>query len=73
MATGAVTASFSGLKSRDSNLGFSKSMDFARVCDLKRVKFHRRRVSVIKNASSGQDVAQLQPASEGSPLLGICS
>ncbi|KAJ0021566.1 hypothetical protein Pint_32178 [Pistacia integerrima] len=69
MATGTVPASFPGLKSRDSGLGFAKSMDFVRVCDLRKCKSGRRRVSVIRNSNPGSDIAELQPASEGSPLL----
>lgn len=70
MATGTVPASFPGLKSRDSGLGFAKSMDFVRVCDLRKCKSGRRRVSVIRNSNPGSDIAELKPASEGSPLLG---
>ncbi|RXI04571.1 hypothetical protein DVH24_038845 [Malus domestica] len=69
MATGAVPASFTGLKSRDSSFGFAKSMDFARVSDLKRFKSGRTRISVIRNSNPGSDIAELKPASEGSPLL----
>ena len=71
MATGAVPASFSGLKGRDTSFGFAKSMNFVRVCDLKRIKSGRTRISVIRNQNPGPDIAELQPASEGSPLLGI--
>ncbi|XP_054815124.1 4-hydroxy-3-methylbut-2-en-1-yl diphosphate synthase (ferredoxin), chloroplastic isoform X2 [Prosopis cineraria] len=70
MATGAVPASFSALKSRDSSLGFGGSMDFVRFSVLKRIKSGRTKVSVIRNSSGpGRDIAELQPASEGSPLL----
>ncbi|GMP98729.1 hypothetical protein CsSME_00046506 [Camellia sinensis var. sinensis] len=69
MATGAVPASFTGLKSRDHGLGFVKSMDFVKVCDLQRVKFRRTKVSVIRNSNPGSEIAELQPASEGSPLV----
>ena len=71
MAAGALSASFSGLKGRDSGLGFAKSMDFVKVSDLKRIKSGRTRVSVIRNSNPGSEIAELQPASEGSPLLGI--
>lgn len=75
MATGTVPTSFTGLKNKDHGLGFSKSMDFVKICDLQRVKFSRTKVSVnvITNSSSGSEIAELQPASEGSPLLGIIS
>ncbi|XP_008225831.1 PREDICTED: 4-hydroxy-3-methylbut-2-en-1-yl diphosphate synthase (ferredoxin), chloroplastic-like [Prunus mume] len=69
MATGTVPASFMGLKGRDSSIGFAKSMDFVRVCDLKRFKSGRTRISVIRNSNPGSDIAELKPASEGSPLL----
>ncbi|OMO91467.1 4-hydroxy-3-methylbut-2-en-1-yl diphosphate synthase, chloroplastic-like protein [Corchorus olitorius] len=71
MATGAVPASFSGLKGRDSSMGYAKSMDFVRVCDLKRVKSGRTRISVLRSQNPSPDIAEMQPASEGSPLLGI--
>lgn len=72
MATGTLPASFPGLKSRDSGLGFAKSVDFVRVCDFRKFKSGRRRFAVIRNSSnSSSDIAELQPASEGSPLLGI--
>ena len=71
MATGAVPPSFSSLKSKDSSLGFVKSLDFVRVSDLKRIKSGRTKVSVIRNSNPGQDIVELQPASQGSPLLGI--
>ncbi|XP_059429620.1 4-hydroxy-3-methylbut-2-en-1-yl diphosphate synthase (ferredoxin), chloroplastic [Corylus avellana] len=70
MATGAVPASFTGLKSRDHpSLGFTRSMGFVRISDMRRVKAGRRKVSVIRNSNPGTDIAELQPASEGSPLL----
>lgn len=70
MAAGAVPASFSCPKSRYSGLGFAKSWDFVRLSDLRRIKSCRTRVSVIRNSNPGSDIAELQPASEGSPLLG---
>lgn len=73
MAAGAVPASFMGLKSRDSSLSFAKSLDFVRVSDLNRVKFNTTRISVIRNSNPSTDIAELQPASEGSPLLGKSS
>ncbi|KAL6199935.1 hypothetical protein ACLB2K_029717 [Fragaria x ananassa] len=44
-------------------------MDFGRVSDLKRFKSGRTRISVIRNSNPGSDIAELKPASEGSPLL----
>nr|AXT18170.1 4-hydroxy-3-methylbut-2-enyl diphosphate synthase [Ziziphora clinopodioides] len=71
MATGAVPASFTGLKSKDHRgLGFAKSSDFVRVSNLQRVKFGRSKVSVIKNSSNpSRETVELEPASEGSQLL----
>lgn len=73
MATGAVPTSFTGLKSKDHGLGFTKSMDFIKISDLQRVKFRRTKVCVIRNSNPGSEIAEVQPASEGSPLLGIIS
>lgn len=69
MATASVPSSFTGLKSNDNVTGFTKSMDFIKLSDSQRVRFRRTRVSVIKNSKS--EIVELQPASEGSPLLGI--
>nr|GME10111.1 4-hydroxy-3-methylbut-2-en-1-yl diphosphate synthase (ferredoxin), chloroplastic [Ipomoea batatas] len=66
MASGAVPVSFAGPKGRENGLGFGKNMDFVRVCDMQRVKSRRSKVCVIRNSSS----VEVQPASEGSPLLG---
>lgn len=72
MATGFVPASCSTLSIRDSSLGFVKSLDFVKFCDMKkRSKYVRTEVSVIRNSNSSQDIVELQPASQGSPLLGI--
>ncbi|KAG6778260.1 hypothetical protein POTOM_018114 [Populus tomentosa] len=69
MATGAVPASFSGLKMRESSLGFGKSVDFVRICDIKMIKSGRKRISMIQNSNTGPEIVKLQPASEGSPVL----
>lgn len=72
MATGVLPAPFSGVKISDSKLGFGKSsMSIVRICDLRSLRSARRRVSVIRSSNQGSDLAELQPASEGSPLLGI--
>lgn len=73
MATGTVPASFTGLKSRDQRgLGFVKASDFVRVSDLQRIKFRRTKVAVIRNSvNPGSETVELEPASEGSTLLGI--
>lgn len=69
MATGAVPATFSGLKTREPSLGFARSMDFVRVSDLQRLKSLGKKVSVIRNSKSSSEVAERQPTSEGSPLI----
>ncbi|KAL8130680.1 hypothetical protein V2J09_019835 [Rumex salicifolius] len=73
MATGAVPASISGLKkSRDCDFAFAKSFDFVRISNVKeRVKSSRRKLLVVKNSNSNSssEIAELQPASPGSPLL----
>ena len=70
MATGAVTASLSGLKMRESRSGFGKSVDFVRICGTKRIKSGRKRISMIQNSNNGPEIVEIQPVSEGSPLLG---
>ncbi|PKI62612.1 hypothetical protein CRG98_017034, partial [Punica granatum] len=69
MASGTVPASFMGLKGRESGLGFAKSVDFVRVSDVQRVKSQRKRIAVIRNSTPNPEITQLEPASEGSPLL----
>jgi hypothetical protein len=71
MAAGTVPASFISLGRFDSGLGFGKSIDFVRVSDLKRMSSVRRKVSIIRNSNPSQDIAELQPASKGSQLLGM--
>lgn len=73
MAAGTIHGSFTSLKSRDSGLSFTKSIDFARVSYVpnsqRRKPQNVRSFSLIKNSNSGSDTVELQPASEGSPLL----
>ncbi|KAE9616675.1 putative (E)-4-hydroxy-3-methylbut-2-enyl-diphosphate synthase (ferredoxin) [Lupinus albus] len=71
MTMRAVPISFSAINSSDSSLGFVRSSDFVRLSDLKkRTQYVRTKVSVIRNSKPGQDnILELQPASEGSPLL----
>lgn len=71
MAAGNVPATFSSFKTCDSRLGFAKSIDFVRVSDLKSMNSARTKVSIIRCSNPGQDIAELQAASEGSPLLGM--
>nr|UYR28642.1 1-hydroxy-2-methyl-2-(E)-butenyl-4-diphosphate synthase [Andrographis alata] len=71
MATCSIPASFTSIRSKDHHdVGFAKSLDFVRVSNLQRVKFRRRRVAVIRNvANPGSETVELEPASDGSPLL----
>ncbi|CAN8244353.1 unnamed protein product [Cochlearia groenlandica] len=69
MVTGVLPAHVSGVKILDSKLGFCKSMDIVRICDLKSQRSVKRRVFAIRSSNKGSDLAELQPASEGSPLL----
>lgn len=74
MATGMAPASFSGMKARDYSLNRERSVDFVKVKCLpnsRRIKPHKVRVFTVKNSNPGQETVELQPASEGSPLLGI--
>lgn len=69
MATGIIQAAFLHLRSKDCDLGFARNVDFVKVSNVKRVNSPRTRVSVIKNSNPGSEIAELQPASEGSSLL----
>lgn len=74
MAAGTIPTTFLGLKIKDqSGLSFTKSVDFTKVAyvpDSRRMNSKKSKVSVIRNsANSGSDTVELQPASEGSPLL----
>ncbi|KAJ6403292.1 hypothetical protein OIU84_015242 [Salix udensis] len=54
---------------RESSSGFGKSVDFVRICDTKRIKSGRKRISMIQNSNNGPEIVEVQPVSEGSPLL----
>lgn len=73
MASGTIPASFPSLKGRDSGLSFAKSVDFAKVAYVpnsqKRKSRKFKAFSVLQNSNSGSDTVELQPASDGSPLL----
>ncbi|KAG6498411.1 hypothetical protein ZIOFF_046324 [Zingiber officinale] len=62
-----------GLRTSDCTFGFVKNVDFARIAcapGRQRMKPQRRIASVIRNSSkSGSEIVELEPASEGSPLL----
>lgn len=66
-----MPASFMGLNGRESGLGFGKSVDFVRISDVHRSSSRRKKMSVIRNSTPNSEITQLEPASEGSPLLGM--
>lgn len=70
MATGIIQAPICHVKNKDFELGFSKNVDFVKISNIRSVKFQRTKSSVIKSSNPGSDIAELQPASEGSSLLG---
>ncbi|XP_038895330.1 4-hydroxy-3-methylbut-2-en-1-yl diphosphate synthase (ferredoxin), chloroplastic [Benincasa hispida] len=68
-SAGTLPSHLSGLKGGNVNLGFSKRLESVKVFDLRSVRSHGRKVLVIRNSNPGSDIAELQPASEGSSLL----
>lgn len=70
MATGIIQAPICHVRTKDCELSFAKSMDFVKISNIKRVKSPRSKHLVIKSSNQGSDIAELQPASEGSSLLG---
>ncbi|KAI0510216.1 hypothetical protein KFK09_010817 [Dendrobium nobile] len=72
MVAGTISTCFPTLKGTDYGLSFAKTVDFAKIpADLNSKKsWHcKSKVLVIRNSSSGSETVELQPASEGSPLL----
>ncbi|KAL4190210.1 hypothetical protein AMTRI_Chr07g23550 [Amborella trichopoda] len=70
MATGTVSASFSCLKRSDCGLSFYNGVGSAKIGvtrNLQRIRSRKNRVLVVRN--SGSETVELQPASDGSPLL----
>lgn len=68
-SAGTLPSHLSGLKGGNVNLGFAKRLDLVKVSDLRSVRSRERKVLVIRNSNPGSDIAELQPASEGSSLL----
>ncbi|XP_023522367.1 4-hydroxy-3-methylbut-2-en-1-yl diphosphate synthase (ferredoxin), chloroplastic [Cucurbita pepo subsp. pepo] len=68
-SVGTLPSHLSGLKGGNVNLGFAKRLQLVKVSDLKSIRSPGRKVLVIRNSNSGPDIAELQPASEGSSLL----
>ena len=69
-SAGTLPSHLSGLKGGNVNLGFAKRLESVKVSDLKSIRSRGRKVLVIRNSNPGSDIAELQPASEGSSLLG---
>ncbi|XP_022970456.1 4-hydroxy-3-methylbut-2-en-1-yl diphosphate synthase (ferredoxin), chloroplastic [Cucurbita maxima] len=68
-SAGTLPSHLSGLKGGNVNLGFAKRLESVKVSDLKSIRSRGRKVLVIRNSNPGSDIAELQPASEGSSLL----
>lgn len=75
MAAATISACFPALKGADHGLSFAKAVDFTKIASEpnseKKPRRFKSKALVIRNSSSGSETIELQPASEGSPLLGI--
>ncbi|KAM3242081.1 hypothetical protein ACQJBY_054655 [Aegilops geniculata] len=72
MATGMAPAPLPHVKVRGGGIGFTKSVDFAKVLSVPgalRTGSSRGRALVVRSSSTESDTMELEPASEGSPLL----
>uniref|UniRef100_A0A0E0K242 4-hydroxy-3-methylbut-2-en-1-yl diphosphate synthase n=1 Tax=Oryza punctata TaxID=4537 RepID=A0A0E0K242_ORYPU len=72
MATGVAPAPLPHVRVRDGGIGFTRSVDFAKILSVPatlRVGSSRGRVLMAKSSSTGSDTMELEPSSEGSPLL----
>jgi len=74
MATGVAPASLPHVRVRDGGVGFTRSVDFAKVLSTPsagtmRTSSSRGRALVAKSSSTGSETVELEPSSEGSPLL----
>nr|CAB3476117.1 unnamed protein product [Digitaria exilis] len=74
-ATGVAPAPLPHVRMRDGGIRFTRSVDFAKVLSIPgdgtmRTGSSRGRVLVSKSSSTGSDTMELEPSSEGSPLLG---
>ncbi|TVU29358.1 hypothetical protein EJB05_20922 [Eragrostis curvula] len=74
MATGVAPAPLPHVRVRDGGIGFTRSVDFAKVMSAPstgtmRTNSSRGRTLVAKSSSTGSDTMELEPSSEGSPLL----
>ena len=74
MATGVAPAPLPHVRVRGGGIGFTRSVDFAKVLSVPgalRTGSSRARALVVRSSSAESDTMELEPASEGSPLLGI--
>ncbi|CAL4886847.1 unnamed protein product [Urochloa decumbens] len=74
MATGVAPAPLPHVRVRDGGIGFTRSVDFAKVLSVPgigttRTSSLRGRALVAKSSSTGSDTMELESSSEGSPLL----
>jgi (E)-4-hydroxy-3-methylbut-2-enyl-diphosphate synthase len=75
MATGVAPAPLPHVRVRDGGIGFTRTVDFAKVMSspstgTMRTSSSRGRALVAKSSSTRSDTMELEPSSEGSPLLG---
>lgn len=76
MATGVATVPLPHVRVCDGGgVGFKRTVDFAKVVSAPttgavRTSSSRGRALVAKSSSTGSDTVELEPSSEGSPLLG---
>jgi (E)-4-hydroxy-3-methylbut-2-enyl-diphosphate synthase len=76
MATGVAPAPLAHVRVRGAGIGFTRNVDFAKVFSVPgvgttRTGSSRGRALVAKSSSAGSDTMELEPSSEGSPLLGM--
>nr|AHN91473.1 4-hydroxy-3-methylbut-2-en-1-yl diphosphate synthase [Dendrobium officinale] len=72
MVAGTISTCFPTLKGTEYGLSFAKTVDFAKIAsdpNSKKSWHCKSKVFMIRNSSSGSETVELQPASEGSPLL----
>ncbi|PWZ20355.1 hypothetical protein Zm00014a_001110 [Zea mays] len=74
MATGVAPAPLPHVRVRHGGVGFTRSVDFAKVLSAPgagtmRASSSRGRALVAKSSSTGSETMELEPSSEGSPLL----
>ncbi|CAM0945344.1 unnamed protein product [Alopecurus aequalis] len=72
MATGVAPAPLPHVRVRGCGIGFTRSVDFAKVLSVPgalRTGSSRARALVVRSSSTESDTMELEPASEGSPLL----